>query len=338
MKASLLLFALLYGQSLLLDRIEKIVIDTNAIFFFQGHASIPELRSHVEFLAHDVLRGREAGTPFEKVAAAYLIAQHKRFGHEPLLEQGYVHAFPITSRVQAPKENKKRSKEPPKVDTLYAWNILAAYWGTELPGEYVFLTAHYDHIGVSSTGEVYNGADDNASGTAVLLEAARLISLLPPPKRTVVFFHTSAEEKGLVGAFRFVEAGFIPTDSILAVINLDMLGRVDTLHKPSEGRYMYVIGSSRATPRLKSIQETVNAFCCEWGLDYRYDDPQDPLRLFYRSDHYAFAQKGVPAVFYFGGLHDDYHGTGDDAYKIDYGRLQLAAIFIASLAWTLANQ
>ncbi|MCS7188925.1 MAG: M20/M25/M40 family metallo-hydrolase, partial [Bacteroidia bacterium] len=189
---------------------------------------------------------------------------------------------------------------------------------------------------INTKGEVFNGADDNASGTSVLLEVARVLSQLPAPKRTIVFFHTTAEEKGLLGAFRFVRDTVVPLDSIVAVINADMLGRTDTLHKQGEN-YLYAIGSAKISPILKEIQESVNALCCGWQLDYRYDDPKDPQRLFYRSDHYAFAKEGLPAVFYFGGLHADYHTVEDDPEKIELERLKKTAIFVASLAWTLAH-
>lgn len=328
---------LAYAQRLLIDHLPSSPIDTEAVKKFQASVSQRELRAHVDFLASDPLSGREAGTLYEKVAAAYLIAQHRRYGTEPFLPQGYVHAFALAPK-RREVENPKRGRKPPMavIDTPYAWNILACRRGSVLPQEYVILSAHYDHIGMTSKGEPYNGADDNASGTAVLLEVARLLSLMPPPKRTIVFFHTAAEEKGLLGAMRFVRDSLIPLDSIVAVLNADMLGRIDTLHQPGEV-YLYAIGSARATPRLKAFQESVNALCCGWILDYRYDDPKDPQRLFYRSDHYAFAKHGVPAVFYFGGLHADYHQVSDDADKIEFDRLERAAVFLASLAWTLAN-
>lgn len=330
-------FLLLWAQTLLIDRLPEPVLDTATIHHIQQSVSLSDLRAHLEFLAHDALQGREAGTPYEKVAAAYIIAQHRRFGNEPFLPQGYVHAFALAPKRREAPPTKKRSSSPPlPLDTPYAWNVLACRRGVVAPGEYVILSAHYDHIGTTSDGKVYNGADDNGSGTAVLLEAARLLSLLPSPKRTVVFFHTAAEEKGLLGAMRFVRDSLVQLDSILAVVNTDMLGRTDTLHTLGE-LYLYSIGSARATPRLHKLQEAINNLCCGWRLDYRYDDPKDPLRLFYRSDHYAFAKHGVPAVFYFGGLHADYHGTGDDVEKIEWERLRLAAILTASLAWTLAN-
>lgn len=342
------------GRPLLLNALyrEPLRLDTAVIMQFQGWVSVPELMMHVGFLASDPVQGREAGTPYEKVAAAYLIQQHKRFGHEPLLAKGYVHAFPLRrekktapSPPPSPKPAKKASKtkaspaptaEQELFETVEAWNILAMRRGSTHPTQYVILSAHYDHLGTNSRGEPFNGADDNGSGTAVLLEAARLLSLLPPPKRSIVFFHTAAEEKGLLGAFRFVRDTLLPLDSIVAVVNTDMLGRTDTLHSPG-ANYLYSVGADRATPHLRAIEEAVNALCCGWELDRRYDDPKDPLKLFYRSDHYAFAKHGVPAVFYFGGLHEDYHGTGDDVEKLEPERLRRAALLTAALAWTLAN-
>jgi len=335
------------SKILLLDQIAEggYILDTATIRRIAELVSERELMSHLSFLASDAVQGREAGTPFEKVAATYLIAHHQRWGNPPFLKNSYIHTFPLR-RIRPTTENpdnpKNSSKKKPVqtskslYDTLIAWNVLAYRPGTVQPGQYVILSAHYDHLGVNSRGEVYNGADDNGSGTAVLLEVARLLSLLPPPKRSIIFFHTGAEEKGLVGAFRFVRDSLIPLDSIVAVLNVDMLGRADTLHQPGEN-YLYAIGPAYTTPRLKEIHEAVNAACCGWQFDYRYDDKSHPERLFYRSDHYAFAQKGVPAVFYFGGLHGDYHQTTDDIEKIEPARLQRSAVLLAALAWTLAN-
>jgi len=335
------------SKPLLLDQVAEggYILDTATIRRIAELVSERELMSHLSFLASDAVQGREAGTPFEKVAATYLIAHHQRWGNPPFLKNSYIHTFPLR-RIRPTTENpdnpKNSSKKKPVqtskslYDTLIAWNVLAYRPGTVQPGQYVILSAHYDHLGVNSRGEVYNGADDNGSGTAVLLEAARLLSLLPPPKRSIIFFHTGAEEKGLVGAFRFVRDSLIPLDSIVAVLNVDMLGRADTLHQPGEN-YLYAIGPAYTTPRLKEIHEAVNAACCGWQFDYRYDDKSHPERLFYRSDHYAFAQKGVPAVFYFGGLHGDYHQTTDDIEKIEPARLRRSAVLLAALAWTLAN-
>jgi len=335
------------SKPLLLDQVAEggYILDTATIRRIAELVSERELMSHLSFLASDAVQGREAGTPFEKVAATYLIAHHQRWGNPPFLKNSYIHTFPlrrIRSTTENPDNPKNSSKKKPVqtskslYDTLIAWNVLAYRPGTVQPGQYVILSAHYDHLGVNSRGEVYNGADDNGSGTAVLLEVARLLSLLPPPKRSIIFFHTGAEEKGLVGAFRFVRDSLIPLDSIVAVLNVDMLGRADTLHQPGEN-YLYAIGPAYTTPRLKEIHEAVNAACCGWQFDYRYDDKSHPERLFYRSDHYAFAQKGVPAVFYFGGLHGDYHQTTDDIEKIEPARLRRSAVLLAALAWTLAN-
>lgn len=343
-----LLGSFLVAQPLLLDRLasDSLVLDTALIKRLSALASEAELMAHLSFLASDAVQGREAGTPFEKVVATYLLSHHLRWGNPPFREGSYIHPFPLRRlRPDPPTTSQTRSKKAkklgstgstPQFDTLEAWNVLAVRRGAVYPNQYVVLSAHYDHLGTNARGEVYNGADDNGSGTAVLLEAARLLSLLPPPRRSILFFHTTAEEKGLLGAFRFVRDSLIPIDSIVAVLNTDMLGRTDTLHKPGSN-YLYVIGPAYTTPRLRAIQDAVNALCCGWEFDYRYDDRKHPERLYYRSDHYAFAQKGVPALFYFGGLHPDYHGTGDDVEKIEPARLRKAAILLAAFAWTLAN-
>ncbi len=335
------------NRTLLLELItaQGYTLDTLTIQRMMGLVSERELMSHLSFLASDALQGREAGTPHEKIAATYLMAHHQRWGHTPLLPAGYFHPFPLrrvrpNSSIQYPKPPKKKgttiTPTQSHFDTVIAWNVLALRRGTETPSQYVILSAHYDHLGTNEKGQVYNGADDNGSGTAVLLEAARLLSLLPSPRRSIIFFHTGAEEKGLVGAFRFVRDSLVPIDSIIAVLNVDMLGRTDTAHQPGE-TYLYAIGPNYTTPRLRELHEAINNLCCQWQFDYRYDDKSHPERLFYRSDHYAFAQKGVPALFYFGGLHEDYHRTSDDIEKIEPERLRRAAALLAALAWTMAN-
>lgn len=350
MRRSLLSFlgGFLAAQSLLLDRLvpDSLALDTALIKRLSALASETELLAHLTFLASDALQGREAGTPFEKVVATYLFSHHLRWGNQPFQGESYIHPFPLRRlRPDPPSTSQTCGKKAKKLnsassivqfDTLEAWNVLAVRLGTVYPNQYVILSAHYDHLGTNAQGQVYNGADDNGSGTAVLLEAARLLSLLPSPRRSILFFHTTAEEKGLLGAFRFVRDSLIPIDSIVAVLNTDMLGRTDTLHEPGSN-YLYVIGPAYTTSRLRATQDAVNALCCGWEFDYRYDDRKHPERLYYRSDHYAFAQKGVPALFYFGGLHPDYHGTGDDIEKIEPARLRKAAVLLAALAWTLAN-
>lgn len=345
---TLLVVGALWAQSsILLDRLypAQLVLDTATLRSLYERTSEAEVLTHVRFLASDAVQGREAGTPFEKVAATYLIVQHQRLGNAPFLPGGYVQAFPLLrlrKDPQPPLDHRPRkrkadpSSSPSSYDTVQAWNVLSIRRGAVHPTQYVILSAHYDHLGTSEKGQVYNGADDNGSGTAVLLEAARLLSLLPPPRRSIVFFHTAAEEKGLLGAFRFVRDSLVPLDSIAAVINTDMLGRRDKEHE-NEPLHLYAIGSDRATPRLRQLHEAVNVLCCGWKFDYRYDDPNDPQKLFTRSDHYAFARQGVPAVFYFGGLHDDYHRPSDDVEKLEPDRLRRSAALMAALAWTLAN-
>ncbi|MCS7162310.1 MAG: M28 family peptidase [Bacteroidia bacterium] len=319
----------LTGGSTLLDRLflRQAGLDTNVLRKIQEAVQVRELLAHVYFLASDELGGREAGSPHEKIAARYLVAHHQRIGNVPLATS-YILPF---SLVPPPRDLRVEVKKAPE-----GWNVLALRLGKESPSQVVLLTAHYDHLGLSKQGEPYNGADDNGSGTAVLLEVARVLSYLPAPRRTIAFLHTSGEEKGLLGALWFVAQRVIPPESLVAVLNVDMVGRTDTLHKPGE-IYLYSIGAQRTSPLLRGIQEAINALCCQWTLDYRYEDPSDRLRLFYRSDHYAFAKVGVPVSFFFGGLHADYHTPADDVEKLEPERLRRVAVLLAALSWTLAN-
>lgn len=228
----------------------------------------------------------------------------------------------------------------PRSSRVTAENVLAYIEGGDLRDELVVVTAHYDHIGVED-GEVFNGADDNGSGTAALLEIAQAFAMAKRqghgPRRSVLVMPVSGEEKGLLGSRHYSDHPVFPLEATVANLNIDMIGRVDSAHADAPP-YIYIIGSDRLSAELHAINEQANNAHVGLVLDYRFNAEDDPNRFYYRSDHYNFARKGVPAIFYFSGVHEDYHRPGDDAWKIRYDLMEQRARLVFHTAWELANR
>jgi Peptidase family M28/PA domain len=221
-------------------------------------------------------------------------------------------------------------------------NVMAVIEGSDpkLKNEYVFITAHYDHLGMSDSSRIFYGADDNGSGTSAVIEIARAFHEAKKagvgPKRTVVCMLVSGEEKGLLGSQFYVEFPVFPLDRTVVDINIDMVGRLDPEHP--NGDYVYVIGSDRLSSELHEINERANATYTQLKLEYKYNDPNDPNHYYERSDHYNFAERGIPAIFYFNGTHADYHKTTDTFEKINFEALQKRAKLAFYTAWDIANR
>ena len=211
----------------------------------------------------------------------------------------------------------------------------------ELKNEYVFITAHYDHLGSPDSSVIYYGADDNASGTSGVIEIARAFAEAKAkgvgPKRSVVCMLVSGEEKGLLGSKFYVDFPLFPLKQTVADINIDMIGRTDDRH-PGNGQYIYVIGSDRLSTDLHHINEHANSTYTKLELDYKYNAKDDPNRYYERSDHYNFAERGIPSIFYFSGTHPDYHRPTDTADKINYDALAKRAQLAFYTAWDIANR
>ena len=229
-------------------------------------------------------------------------------------------------------------------EAVYTQNVLAVVEGSDpaLRREYVVLGAHYDTVGVE--GSSYGGADDNGSGTVALMAIAEAFAAGARPKRSVLFMWHAGEEKGLWGSRYFVEHPSIPLNQIVAYINLDMVGRSKKaddstpenagLTSPDE---VYVLGPKLTSTEVGELSERVNRSYLNLRLNYRYDDPKDPERLFRRSDNYPFAQKGIPIIYYFTGFHADYHAPSDMLEKIDYLKIEKIARTVFLTSWELAN-
>ncbi|NBO65370.1 MAG: M28 family peptidase [Acidobacteria bacterium] len=230
-------------------------------------------------------------------------------------------------------------------------NVVAILEGRDpvLRNEYVAVGAHYDHVGVGSpdpSGDrIFNGADDDGSGTVAVLAMAEALARGPRPQRSILFVWHTGEEKGLWGSEWFVEHPTVPLDQIITQLNIDMIGRSRQpgdenprnagLTGPDE---IYVIGSRMMSSQLANLSEEVNRSYLNLKFNYKYDDPNDTERLFFRSDHYNYAKKGIPIIFYFDGIHEDYHRQSDHPDKIDYVKMEKVTRTVFAKMWRLATQ
>ena len=209
-----------------------------------------------------------------------------------------------------------------------------------IPGkndEIIVLSAHYDHIGYDN-GEICNGADDDGSGTSALLEIAKTFQKAYDsgikPQRGILFLSVSGEEKGLFGSQFYTDHPVFPLSKTTTNLNIDMVGRQDTVQE--NNNYIYLIGADRISNELHEISENINDQYINFKLDYTYNDKEDPNRFYERSDHYNFAKNNIPVIFYFGGLHEDYHKPTDDVEKIDFLKLEKVSRYVFLTAWELA--
>ena len=222
-------------------------------------------------------------------------------------------------------------------------NVIAILPGSDLKDEYLFITAHYDHLGKRGDSVIYYGADDDGSGTVSVLEIAdafaRAKAAGKGPRRTIVFMTVSGEEKGLWGSDYYSSHPIFPLDKTTADLNIDMIGRIDPKRKEGDStNYIYVVGDDKLSSDLRPISEAVNKKYTRMELDYKYNDPKDTERIYYRSDHYNFAKKGVPIIFYFNGTHADYHRPTDTPDKINYSLMAKRAQLVFYTAWEMANK
>lgn len=220
-------------------------------------------------------------------------------------------------------------------------NVVAFIKGTEKPDEILVISAHLDHEGIKD-GKVYNGADDDGSGTVAILEIAQAFKAAADngdgPKRSILFLHVTGEEKGLLGSRHYTDNDPIfPLKNTVADLNIDMIGRTDPKRK-GDRNYVYLIGSDKLSTELHNISEEVNKKHTNIILDYTYNDENDPNRYYYRSDHYNFAKNNIPVIFYFNGTHDDYHKPTDTPDKIQYDLLENRTRLVFYTAWEVANR
>jgi hypothetical protein len=219
-------------------------------------------------------------------------------------------------------------------------NALGFIEGTDKKEDIIVISAHHDHLGVHD-GQVFNGADDDGSGTSAIISMAEAFAQAKKdghgPRRSLLFLSVTGEEKGLFGSEYYSKHPVFPLAQTEADLNVDMIGRTDVEHE-GKGDYVYVIGSDKLASELKVILEAQNKQYKPIDLDYRFDDPADPNRFYYRSDHYNFAVNKVPVAFFFNGVHADYHQQSDEIDKIEFEKMEKRAQLVFHLAWELANR
>jgi hypothetical protein len=235
-----------------------------------------------------------------------------------------------------------------KETKVRAENVLGFLEGSDpkLKSEILVISGHYDHEGLTTSGtdKVNNGADDDGSGTTGVLMMAEAFMKAKKagkgPKRSILFMTVVGEEKGLLGSDWYSEHPVFPLANTIVNLNIDMIGRTgfEYQNKPDSANYVYVIGSDKLSTELRTISEAANATYTKFKLDYKYDDPADTERIYYRSDHYNFAKHGIPIIFYFNGVHEDYHKPSDEIGKINFPLLAKRAQLVYYTAWELANR
>lgn len=225
-------------------------------------------------------------------------------------------------------------------DKIKAENVLGYIEGSDKKDEVIIISAHYDHIGMDGK-EIYNGADDDGSGTVALLEIAQAFMEAKKsgngPRRSILILPVSGEEKGLLGSSYYVKNPVFPLENTVADLNIDMIGRIDEQHKGNPD-YIYLIGADMLSSELHQISEEANTKYSKLQLDYTYNMVDDPNQYYYRSDHYNFAKNNIPVIFYFNGTHADYHKPTDTVDKIDFNKMEKITRLVFHTAWELSNR
>ncbi len=290
-----------------------------------------DLGKHLFIYASDEFEGRNTGEPGQKKAVNYLKNFYVNQGiASPLGGDDYFQEVPSEYLSNNRRGMTLKDSE----------NVVAFIKGAEKPDEIVVLSAHLDHEGIKD-GEIYNGADDDGSGTVAILEIAEAFKQAADagkgPKRSVLFLHVTGEEKGLLGSKYYTENPIFPLANTVTNLNIDMIGRIDDRHKGNPN-YVYLIGSDKLSTELHNISEAINKKYMNIDLDYKYNDENDPNRFYYRSDHYNFAKHNIPIIFYFNGTHADYHRPTDTPDKINYELLENRTRLVFHTAWEVANR
>ena len=310
---------------------------------YSNTININDLYDHIEILSSDSLEGRETGKPGQKMAAHYIANHFKNIGIPAFKRNTYFQKFKVKSQRHVCKCDdcdltffKRIFKSN---QTIRGENVLGYIEGTDLKNELIIITAHYDHLGKHDS-LIFNGADDDASGVAGAMEIAEAFMIAKKegygPRRSILIMPVSGEEKGLLGSEYYTDNPIYPLENTIANLNIDMIGRLDDWH--DNGNYVYLIGSDRLSLELHNLNEEINAKYIGLDLDYRFNDEEDPNRYYYRSDHYNFAKNNIPVIFYFNGIHEDYHRPSDTIEKLDFNKIETITKLIFLTAWELANR
>jgi Peptidase family M28 len=306
-----------------------------------------DLLEHLSYLSNDNMKGRLTASREQKIAANYIAKHFQANDIQPVFTWddttrvlSYYQSFYIKeyfggrySPLINPTIENMKSKGVMKSE-----NVLGYIEGTSKKDEIIIISAHYDHIG-SQAGVVFNGADDDGSGTVAMMEIAQAFAKAKkeghPPLRSLLFIGFTGEEQGLLGSDYYTKTPIFDLRKTVCDLNIDMIGRIDRPHRKNPD-YIYLIGSDKISLNLHYLSEGINQKTTHLKLDYTYNSESHPLQLYYRSDHYNFAKNGVPIIFYTSGLHDDYHKSTDDVEKIDFDILLKRSQLIFYTAWELA--
>src|SRR5690606_38494401 len=310
------------------DSTRNLSYDKDANVRFASTITAENLKKHLFVYAGDEMEGRMTGSEGQKKAANYI----KDFYQEHSIPSplGKTYFQPIPASYFGYSTDGKDSE-----------NVLAFIKGSEKPEEIIVISAHLDHVGIDKKGQIYNGADDDGSGTVAVMEMARAFKMAEKagfaPKRSLLSLHVTGEEIGLYGSRYYVENPVFPLNQTVCNLNIDMIGRIDP-EKAKTPEYIYLIGSNMLSQELQDVSEEVNRKYINLELDYKFDDPNDPNQFYYRSDHYNFAKHNIPVIFYFNGVHEDYHKPSDTPDKIEYDLLEKRTRLIFLTAWEIANR
>lgn len=309
---------------------QKSITKNNNVTDYLKTISTESLKANLTVIASDEMQGRDTGSEGQKKAGRYIIDFYKKnvISYPKGADSYYQH-------IPAAFLNEKYNENLPDSE-----NIWAFIEGSEKPNEIVVISAHYDHIGIKN-GEVYNGADDDGSGTVAIMEIAAAFQKAKNeghgPKRSILIIHMTGEEHGLHGSRYYSENPLFPIANTVADVNIDMIGRRDEFHQKSNN-YVYLIGSDYLSTDLYKLCEAVNKQNKLLTIDYKFNDKKDPNRFYYRSDHYNFAKNGIPSVFLFNGVHADYHQASDEVSKIEFDALTKRTQYGLAIAWEIANR
>ncbi len=284
-----------------------------------------DFRERIGILAHDSMRGRATPSPELEDAARWIAEEFRRMELVPAGDDGgFLQRYPLRAR---------RGAGGAEGASVTAPNVVALLEGSDPDRrqEYVLFSGHMDHVGVGNPDangdSIYNGADDDASGTVAVMEIAEAFAALPEaPPRSMIFLLVSGEERGLLGSRHFADNPPVPIDQIVAALNTDMVGRnwPDTI---------VAIGKEHSD--LGETLERVNSAHPELGMT-AIDDLWPEENFYSRSDHYNFARRGVPVLFFFNGTHEDYHRPGDEPDKIDNDKAARIARLVFHLGMEIA--
>jgi len=302
-----------------IENLKKSIVlsDSLEVIKYANTITVEELKTHLYKYASNEFQGRETGSVGQRKAAEFLRDYYiEQDITSPISDSSYFQSIPASYF-----NNTIKGSE----------NVLAYIKGSEKPEEVIVISAHLDHEGIKD-GKIYYGADDDGSGTAFKLATENGFR----PKRSILFLHVTAEEIGLHGSRYYTENPIFPLENTVCNLNIDMIGRIDKAHEENSN-YLYLIGSDRLSKELHYISEEINNAFTNIDLDYKYNSENDRNRFYYRSDHYNFAKNNIPVIFYFNGVHDDYHQPSDTPDKIEYELLRKRSQLIFYTAWQIAS-